>query len=147
MKEIEFRVRGYDDVWYYGLPTHFNKTENTCSFQSFDHSFFDAFADRKTLCQYTGLKDKNLNKIYTGDIVKFNNQVGVVVFECGAFGIAFDDCIDYKNIQKNISESFDNEYYGTFNDNFITLFEIFWNFNNTEDVIYEIEVVDNIYNN
>ena len=69
MREIEFRIRDYDDVWYYGLPTYFNKTENTCAFQSFDHSFFDAFADRKTLCQYTGLTDKNGTKIFEGDIL------------------------------------------------------------------------------
>ena len=68
MREIEFRIKDRG-AWYYGLPL--SKVKNdTVAFNSFDGNYYDLFADAKTLGQYTGLKDKNGQKIFDGDIIK-----------------------------------------------------------------------------
>ena len=101
--------------------------------------------DENTIGQYVGLKDKNGNKIYEGDLVLFNNQKGKIVYECGSFGISIEEGINYKRIEKFTKDNLDNSFEGTFCDNFIPLFELYWNFNNVDDYIDEIEVVGNIY--
>lgn len=143
-REIEFRIRYGDKSWFYGIPLTKIK-KDTVAFQSFDGNYYDLFADATTLGQYVGLKDKNGNKIYEGDLVSFNNQKGKIVYACGSFGIAIEEGINYKRIEKFTEDNLDNTFEGTFCDNFIPLFELYWNFNNVDDYIDEIEVVGNIY--
>jgi len=85
-----------------------------------------------------------LEKIYEGDNVKICGfKRGKVVFECGAFGIAFND-IDYNVIQQKMDEDSNccgNTYYGCFNDNFVSLWELYWNFNCEENSMRIIEVI------
>lgn len=68
MREIEFRIRGIDKTWYYGVPLSKIKND-TVAFQSFDGKYYDLFADATTLGQYTGKVDINGNKLFEGDIV------------------------------------------------------------------------------
>ena len=43
-----------------------------------------------TICQCTGLSDKTGEIIFKNDIVDFLGHRGIVKFECGSFGIAYE---------------------------------------------------------
>lgn len=148
MREILFRAKRLDNgEWIYGdllTPTDimdvWEISENTGMGDRYE-------IDPETVGQYTGLKDRNGNKIFEGDIVKFNKQIGKIVFEKGAFGVGMNENIDYENIEDNVgifSKGW-NGYSGCYNDNFISLWEIMWNFDDKAGEC--IEVSGNIYDN
>ena len=101
--------------------------------------------DPSTVGQYTGLKDKNGVNIFEGDIVDLFGMKGKVVQECGAFGIGFMKTIDYDLLESKIP--FNNSANFCFNDNFISLWEVFWNYEQDDNPLYEVDVIGNIYDN
>jgi len=80
-KKIEFRGLDEEGVWCYG---YFIMNGRQAIIQNNDYCYWEV--KRKTIGQFTGLKDKKGKKIFEGDIIK--NQYGEtnkVVFWEGCF--------------------------------------------------------------
>lgn len=148
MREILFRGKRLDNgEWAYGSllqVEHDDGSFTTAIFHKKDAGG-DAEVAPSTVGQYTGLKDKNGVNIFEGDIVDLFGMKGKVVQECGAFGIAFMKTIDCDLLESKIP--FNNSANFCFNDNFISLWEVFWNYEQDDNPLYEVEVIGNIHDN
>lgn len=120
MREILFRGKKKSDKkWIYG---NLLQTDNI-TYVIQNYALFDGIGkyeiDPETVCQYTGLTDRNGRKIFENDVVKLEDYHGhrtVYVFygeDCGCWfygGDGFSDEYIFNGQQKEvIGNYFDNE--------------------------------------
>lgn len=93
--------------------------------------------DIESVGQYTGLRDKTEKEIYEGDIVEIGDFIYFIKFEIGSFMLV--RCSDGTDMYAE----FDN----CWNDDVYPLCQLHWESNADEDILYNCEVIGNIYNN
>lgn len=142
MREILFRGKTYDGEWVEGWLSPICKKYDLCIAGAQDLKVYPI--DPETVGQYTGLTDRNDKKIFEGDIVQYTDEegyypeeqcefVGKIVFVHGAYGIATDE-----NIPIDLNDWCDN-------DNFVSLWELYWNLSIEGETLDMLEIIGNIH--
>lgn len=103
----------------------------------------------ETVGQYTGLVDNNDIMIFEDDVVKFLGHKGKITFDCGAFGVYVPERIDHDYLASEIETitGCNNSPCFCYNDYFISLWELIWNYNDEFECCNVLDVVGNIYSN
>ena len=82
-KRKNWRELPKEQWWVEGFYGYFNQNNTHCIYHQHKGHTIVSDIDETTLCQYTGLTDRNGKKVFENDIVEFLNHKGRIVFECG----------------------------------------------------------------
>ena len=158
MRQVLFRGKRIDNgEWVYGAYINMHHNDGRTHIHHFiipdgsDMSYgvkledILVAVDGETVCQYTGLTDKNGKKIFEGDILEVFGIRGRVVQECGAFGLYFPYGINYERLEIEIPHN--NSPYFCYADNYISLWELWWNYEQDDNPLYCAEIIGNVYEN
>ena len=137
---FKFRVVYYNDVEkkYFIFEPDLISADGTARAYAYGESGADEYYDTGTLNQSTGLKDKSGKLIYEGDIVNvyvsskklYRYQVK---FEIGSFMlVSNDEMFDFPN---------------KWNDNVYPLSQLYFEYENEDYYINQLEIIGNIYEN
>lgn len=144
MREILFRGKtnfeGRDSQWVYG--SLLAESSNTFPIIAWDYDNDEdwigiiewATVDTETVGQYTGLTDRNGNKIFEGDIIKFAKNIYQVIFDVGSFAL-------YDKDGDMISKI------GGINDHCYPLMSLYIECCWEDRSAYDIEIIGNIHDN
>lgn len=124
MRNILFRAKTIESnsKWVYGLITKMCGKLNIVSLTG-ENTAYPIIKD--TICQYTGVNDKNNIKIFNGDILEFTDNDGAKVLELVSWN---EKTLSY-NIYQNGNKQLPDDFTGF------------------EQSSYRYEVVGNIYDN
>lgn len=116
--------------WVYGLVTKLydEKFENLPAEMTDINGISNIEIDYKTICQYTGLNDKNGNKIFEGDIIRVKNLDWDCEYTAKVYYSSHTLCVNI------CGQNYDYTSIGFAND--------IWNEENSV-----VEVIGNIYDN
>lgn len=90
MREIKFRTWS-DKLKIMGEVVSIDYRIKRITAKTVNNFFWDDLFDDLKLMQYTGLKDKNDNEIYEGDLIKWGtNTVWTINFEKGSFWLGIN---------------------------------------------------------
>lgn len=151
MREILFRGRDISGQWHYGVPLMLNE-DYVCIAKLNEHN---KTVEYKTLGQYTGLTDKNGNKIFEGDIIRYadNDEYEMYLesIECpeeyegvdfsGMWTVdevVYGDKISYPAFDLN-AHDFDCNGLSALNESYQYFYEIIGNIHDNPELLKEVE--------
>lgn len=92
MREILFRGKNEYGVWVYGMYIPYQNGEAAILYEKFSAHGYEAteLCQRskvipETVGQFTGITDRNGNKIFEGDILSFADVLGFVNYNYGCY--------------------------------------------------------------
>ena len=126
-KKIREDYHPMDEIPFFEIMHIISNAETIISLDESDVGIIN-----NELIHDTGYTDEEYNELFENDTVYLLGIEGKVVFECGAWGWAsFENCVPWDELEKRIPNN--NSPAFVYNDNFVSFWELKWNFDNGDD--------------